>query len=48
MHDPRINTYAALAIILLFGIGAVLVINRAIERINWTYVEMERSAFGQY
>ncbi len=37
MHDPRINTFAAIAIILLFGVGAVAAIQRAIMQIDWSY-----------
>ncbi len=48
MNDSRINTYAALAVVVVFGIGAVFLINRAIERINWTYVQMDRIASGDY
>ncbi len=39
MHDPRINTYAALTVVLLFGLGAVFVINRAIDRVDWQYLD---------
>ncbi len=43
MHDPRINTVAALAIVTLFGIGALVMIERAITNINWMYVSIEEA-----
>lgn len=41
MHDPRINTFAAIGIVFLFGIGAVIMIERAIMRIDWAYTSLE-------
>lgn len=37
MHDPRINTYAAIIIIAAFSIAAVFLVLRAIDRVDWTY-----------
>jgi len=44
MHDPRINTVAALAIVTLFGIGALVIIERAILNINWMYVQLDATS----
>lgn len=41
MHDPRINTFAAIGIVLLFGIGALGIIERAIMRIDWAYTSVD-------
>ena len=38
MHNYRLNTFAAIAIILFFGIGATTLIVHAIEQIDWGYV----------
>ncbi len=40
MHNYRINTFAAIAVILLFGAGATTLIVRAIEQIDWGYVRI--------
>ena len=41
MHDPRINTFAAIGIVLLFGIGALGLIERAIMRVDWAYASLD-------
>lgn len=41
MHDPRINTFAAIGIVLLFGIGALFIVERAIMRMDWTYASLD-------
>ena len=41
MHDPRINTLAAVAVIALFGIGALVMVERAIMQIDWALVSMD-------
>lgn len=41
MHDPRINTFAAIGIVLLFGLFALGMIERAITDIDWTYTSLE-------
>lgn len=41
MHDPRINTFAAIGIVLFFGVCALGIIERAIQNIDWTYTSLE-------
>lgn len=41
LHDPRINTLAAIAVVSLFGIGALVVVEHAITKINWMYVSID-------
>lgn len=40
MRDSRLNTLAALGIILVFSVGAATLVVRAINGIDWAYTEM--------
>ncbi len=43
MHNTRINTIAAIAVVTLFSIGAFVMVERAITNINWMYVSIEEA-----
>lgn len=48
MHDPRINTVAAIVVVLLFGLGAVGLIERAIARVDWSGAVLTEAGVSLY
>ncbi len=48
MHHSRINTFAALGVVLLFGLGAVGLIQRAIAQVSWQYAVLAEVGIQEF
>lgn len=48
MHHSPINTFAAIGVVLLFGLGAVGLIERAIQQVNWQYAALAEIGIQEF
>lgn len=48
MHKSPINTFAAIGVVLLFGLGALGLIERAIAQVNWQYAELAEAGIQEF
>jgi hypothetical protein len=48
MHKSRINTFAAIGVVLFFGLGAVGLIERAIMQVNWQYAVLAEAGIQEF
>ncbi len=48
MRNSPINTFASIGVILLLGLGAVGLIEQAIQKVNWQYAVLAEMGIQEF